>query len=111
MLNLMVEGGKIVGAEPAPGRTNQSELCLKGYYGWDFLNDTQRLTPRLKHPMLRRNRADKLQEVSWDEAIGFVADKLAAIKAQHGPDAIMLTGSARGPATRPTTSCRSSRAR
>ena len=39
MLNLLVENGTIVGAEPAPGRTNQSELCLKGYYGWDFLND------------------------------------------------------------------------
>ena len=97
MLNLMVEGGKIVGAEPAPGRTNQSELCLKGYYGWDFLNDTQRLTPRLKHPLLRRRRTEKFQQVSWDEAIGFATTKLAEIKAQYGPDAIMLTGSARGP--------------
>ncbi len=25
-------------------------LCLKGYYGWDFINDTQILTPRLKTP-------------------------------------------------------------
>ncbi|WP_429803842.1 hypothetical protein [Enterobacter hormaechei] len=23
-------------------------MCLKGYYGWDFINDTQILTPRLK---------------------------------------------------------------
>jgi formate dehydrogenase major subunit len=56
MLNLIVENGTIVRAEPAPGRTNQSTLCLKGLYGWDFLNDTKRLTPRLKKPLIRRRR-------------------------------------------------------
>jgi predicted molibdopterin-dependent oxidoreductase YjgC len=97
MLNLLVDCGKIVGAEPAPGRTNQSELCLKGYYGWDFLNDTQRLTPRLRNPLLRRRRSDAFEEVSWDEAIGFAAERLTDIKQKYGPDSIMLTGSARGP--------------
>ncbi|WP_039790622.1 molybdopterin-dependent oxidoreductase, partial [Paenibacillus riograndensis] len=38
-----------------------------------------------------------LQEVSWEEAIGFTAEKLNAIKEKYGPDAIMGTGSARGP--------------
>jgi len=97
MLNLLVDNGTICGAEPAPGRTNQSELCLKGYYGWDFLNDTNRLTPRLKKPLIRRNRGDKFEEVSWYEAIDFASAKLAEIKHKYGPDAIMLTGSARGP--------------
>lgn len=46
-LNLVVEHNKILRAEAADGFTNQNELCLKGYYGWDFLNDTQLLTPRL----------------------------------------------------------------
>ncbi len=41
---------KIVRAEAAQGKTNQGTLCLKGYYGWDFINDTQILTPRLKNP-------------------------------------------------------------
>ncbi len=96
-LNLITENGKLVGAEPADGRTNQGELCLKGYYGWDFLNDTNLLTPRLKHPMIRRTKESKLEVVSWDEAIKFAADKLSSIKKQFGPDTIMTTGSARGP--------------
>lgn len=37
---------------------------LKGYYGWDFINDTQILTPRLKTPMIRRQRGGKLEAVS-----------------------------------------------
>lgn len=46
-------------------RENQpGTLCLKGYYGWDFINDTQILTPRLKTPMIRRQRGGKLEPVS-----------------------------------------------
>ncbi len=94
---LTVENGSILGAEPGPGRTNESELCLKGYYGWDFLKNTKRLTARLTKPLLRYKRTDDFQEVSWEEAIGFAAEKLQAIKQKYGPEAIMATGSARGP--------------
>lgn len=95
-LYLLVDNGKVVGAEGAPGRTNEGTLCLKGRYGWDYLSDTQRLTKRLTQPLLR-TKSGELASVSWDEAIGFVADKLTAIKNEHGPDAILCTGSARGP--------------
>ena len=95
-LNLLVENDKVVGAEPLNGVTNQGELCLKGYYGWDFINDTKILTPRLRQPMLRRTRDSEFETVSWDEAIAFTAKKLGDIKAKHGADAIMLTGSSRG---------------
>lgn len=94
-LYLVVENGQIIRAEAADGRTNEGNLCLKGYYGWDFLNDPKILTARLKHPMIRKN--GELEEVSWNEALSFIAEKLKAIKKQYGPDAIMGTGSARGP--------------
>ena len=96
-INLLVENGKVVGAEGANGVTNQGELCLKGYYGWDFLNDTKLLTPRLKQPMIRRQKGGKLEAVSWDEAIEFASSKLRTIKEKYGPQAIMHTGSSRGP--------------
>ena len=96
-INLLVEDGKIIGAEGANGVTNEGELCLKGYYGWDFLNDTQLLTPRLKQPMIRRERGGKLEAVSWDEAITYASSRLNAIKEKHGPDAIMVSGCSRGP--------------
>lgn len=95
-LNLLVEGDKVVGAEPLNGVTNEGELCLKGYFGYDFINDTKLLTPRLRNPMLRRSRDAAFEAVSWDEAIGFAATRLAEIKAKHGPDSIMMTGSSRG---------------
>ncbi|NLC24808.1 MAG: molybdopterin-dependent oxidoreductase, partial [Oxalobacter sp.] len=96
-INLVVENGEIIRAEGANGHTNQGELCLKGYYGWDFLNDTKLLTPRLKQPMIRREKGGEFEAVSWDEAIEFASSRLMAIKEKHGPDAIMMTGCSRGP--------------
>lgn len=93
-LYLVVEDGKIVRAEPANGRTNEGNLCLKGHYGWDFLNDPKILTARLKKPMIRKN--GQLEEVSWEEAIDFTSSKLKEIKEKYGPDSIMGTGCARG---------------
>ncbi len=94
-LYLNVNDGKIVSATPAPGRTNEETLCLKGHYGWDYLNDPQILTKRLTKPLIRKNGV--LEEVEWDEAISYTAGRLSEIKAKYGPDSIMGTGSARGP--------------
>jgi formate dehydrogenase major subunit len=91
------EQNKIIEAVPAMGRTNQGTLCLKGWYGWDYLNDPQILTKRLRKPMIRKNgKGSPLEEVEWDEAIGYVAARLKEIKTTYGPNAIMGTGSARG---------------
>jgi formate dehydrogenase major subunit len=95
-MQLTVEDGKIRRADAAMGKNNQGTLCLKGYYGWDFINDTQILTPRLKTPMIRHQRGGKLEAVSWETALDYVATRLSAIKEKHGPDAIQTTGSSRG---------------
>ena len=94
-LYLVVENGKIKRAEPAQGRTNEGSLCLKGYYGWDFLNDPKILTSRIRKPMIRKD--GELREVSWDEAIKYTSGRLTEIKDKYGPDAIMGTGCSRGP--------------
>ena len=95
-LKLVVENNKIIRAEAAPGVTNQDQLCLKGYYGWDFLNDTRLLTPRLTQPMIRYEKGGKFVPVTWEEAIRYTARRLSEIKAKYGPRAIMTTGSSRG---------------
>ena len=98
MFKVDVETNKIIEAVPADGRTNAGTLCLKGHYGWDYLNDPQILTKRLRKPMIRKEgKKSPLVEVSWEEAIDFVAKKLTEIKETYGPDTIMGTGSARGP--------------
>ena len=94
-INLLVENGRVVGAEGANGLTNQGALCLKGLYGWDFINDTKILTPRVKNPMIRRKRGGSFEAVSWDTAIDYASSRLMAIKEEFSPDSIMISGSSR----------------
>ncbi len=95
-LSLTVKDGLVVDAQGENGITNEGELCLKGLYGYDFVNDTKILTPRIYHPMIRRTKGAPLERVTWDEALDFTASRLRAIIEESGPEAVMLTGSSRG---------------
>ncbi|WP_251439781.1 formate dehydrogenase subunit alpha [Veillonella intestinalis] len=92
------KANRIIEAKGAPGRTNEARLCLKGFYGWDYLNDPQILTRRITSPMIRKGgKGSPLEPVSWEEAIEFTAERLKAIIKEYGPDSVMAAGSARGP--------------
>ncbi len=95
-MNLLTEDGKAIAVEPLNGVNNGGDLCLKGYYGFDFINDTKILTPRLKYPMIRRTKDSELERVSWDEAIEFTASKLQELIKKYGKNAVYVTGSSRG---------------
>ncbi len=61
---------------------NGISTCVKGKWGWDFVNSKERLTK----PLIRKG--DTFVEASWDEALNLIADKMTAIKKQHGPQSI-----------------------
>jgi len=90
-IDLNVHKGKIVKVTGNRdyGNPNLGSLCVKGRFGMDFINDPDRLTT----PLIRRN--GDLQEASWDEALGFIADRLSAIKEKYGSDSIAGFSSAR----------------
>lgn len=64
------------------GPVNGISTCVKGKWGWDFVNSEERLTK----PLIRRG--DKFMEATWDEALNLIASKFKEIKEQHGPDSI-----------------------
>ncbi|MFO7985205.1 MAG: molybdopterin-dependent oxidoreductase [Desulfatiglandaceae bacterium] len=67
----------VEGAEPNHGR-----LCVKGRFGYDFVQSPERLT----RPMIRKN--GELRGASWEEALDLIADKIKEAKEKQGPDAI-----------------------
>ena len=71
---------KVTGAED--GLPNQGRLCVKGRFGYDFVQSPDRLT----RPLIRKD--GELQRASWDEALGLIADKIKEISENHGPGAI-----------------------
>ena len=79
----------ILKVEPLDGPTNGISTCIKGKFGWDFVNSPDRLTK----PLIREG--GKFREASWDEALDLVARKFREIKAKNGPDSLAFVSSSK----------------
>ncbi|HZG73393.1 MAG TPA: molybdopterin oxidoreductase family protein, partial [Chondromyces sp.] len=71
---------KVQPTEEAP--VNGISTCIKGKFGWDFINSEERLTK----PLIRKG--DEFVEATWDEALDLIAEKLSGIKETYGSDSI-----------------------
>jgi predicted molibdopterin-dependent oxidoreductase YjgC len=55
-LYLQVENNRVVSIEPSPDHpVSKGELCLKGYYGFEHLNDSRRLTSQIGRASCRES--------------------------------------------------------
>ncbi|MFC1920482.1 formate dehydrogenase subunit alpha [Chloroflexota bacterium] len=100
---LGIRGNEIVsvrGDKESP--VNKGGLCVKGRFGFDFVNHPDRLTMPLirkegvgKDVKVNGNFKDIFREASWDEALDLVAENLSRIKEEHGPDSIGVLSSAK----------------
>lgn len=82
-LDVYVENGRIVkvaGMQEHPLNT----LCVKAHAIPELVHSSERLTNPLK-------KVDgEFKGVSWDEALGLIADKLTDIKQKYGPQAVVI---------------------
>ncbi|MBC7261967.1 MAG: molybdopterin-dependent oxidoreductase, partial [Chloroflexi bacterium] len=89
-LVLQTRGQLIIGAlGDHENPVNGGRTCVKGRFGYSFVNHPDRLTT----PLIKQD--GKFIQASWDEALDFVADRLAEIKQRHGGDAIAVLSSAK----------------
>ena len=83
-------GGAITGAYPSMSHpANQGRICVRGWH----VHEVASSPDRLRKPLIRRNGA--LEPASWKDAYDFVAERLTAVKAKHGPEAIGFVTSPR----------------
>ncbi len=101
-----VKDNEIVQVDGREGPANENRLCVKGRFGFDYINHPERLTK----PLVRREDAPKrgdmrvdpmnpwevFREASWDEALERAAGGLREIRDTHGGDALAGFGSAKG---------------
>ena len=106
LIKYHVKDNKILYAEGREeGPANKGRLCVKGRYGFDYINNPLRLTK----PLIRKNGVPKtvelldpadidkvFREASWEEALDFAAGGLKKIRDEHGPKALAGLGSAKG---------------
>jgi len=103
-LLLGVQGEEIVNVRGNPNNpTNKGQLCVKGRFGYKFVNHPDRVKKPLVRQYLIDNKKkpktnDKLGdwvEVEWGTAYDIVAKKFVDIKENHGSDAIGVLASAK----------------
>jgi formate dehydrogenase alpha subunit len=68
---------------------NDGNLCVKGRFGIEFVGHEKRLTT----PLIKRNGT--FETATWDQATNFIAERLAKIKKQNGPNSIAGLSSAK----------------
>ncbi len=68
---------------------NGMALCVKGRYGWEFVNHPERLDT----PLIKKN--GEFVEASWDEALDLVENKLKEFRDESGPGALAFLASAK----------------
>lgn len=73
---------KILKIEPLHGEANAISTCVKGKFGWDYVNHKE----RLQKPLIREGSG--FREAEWEEALTLVATRLGEIKQNYGPDSI-----------------------
>ncbi|MGQ0602449.1 MAG: formate dehydrogenase subunit alpha [Anaerolineales bacterium] len=82
---------------PFDSVVNHGNLCVKGRFGYDFIYSPKRVTV----PLLRKTQQvaghrtpasdlSEWREVSWDEALDYVADRLVEIYKRDGSDALAV---------------------
>jgi len=80
---------EILKVEPSEGPTNGISTCVKGKFGWDFVNSPDRLTT----PLIRQG--DEFRAASWEEALDLVARRFGEIKDKTGPDSLAFISSSK----------------
>ena len=101
-----VKDDKILYVDGRDGPANENRLCVKGRFGFDYINHPHRLTV----PLIRRADAPKdagldidpanplshFREATWDEALEAAAAGLTKVLERDGSQALAGFGSAKG---------------
>ncbi|ACU53767.1 formate dehydrogenase, alpha subunit [Acidimicrobium ferrooxidans DSM 10331] len=87
--DVWTRGRDVLRIAPERGPANGISTCVKGKFGWGFVDAPDRLV----RPLVRRE--GHFEEASWDDALDEVAGRLRAIVAEHGPDAVGIIASSK----------------
>ena len=88
-----VTDGILVALLPDPSHPTGKALCVKGRAAPEIVHHESRLL----HPLRRTNPKDSpdpgWEQITWEEALGAVAERMSALAAAHGPESVGFSSS------------------
>ncbi len=101
--DLLVKGNKIIGVSSNPNApVNGMALCVKGRYGYDYIQHPDRLLkPQVRRYLLEGRQKSRQGsdwewvKVDWEVALQLTARKLVSTRKVYGADSISVLTSAR----------------
>lgn len=89
LAELTVDDGRLTKVRPANGSPfNLSRMCVKGLATPELVYHSSRLTNPLKRAGARGD--NRWDEISWDQALKEIAERLDEIRSESGPESIAL---------------------
>ena len=85
-----VTNGEVIRLEADFDHPNGGVLCIKGKAAPELVYHPDRLNYPLKRTRPKNDPDPGWQRVGWDEALDDIAERLMAIRASHGPQAVAL---------------------
>ena len=85
-----VTNGEVIRLEADFDHPNGGVLCIKGKAAPELVYHPDRLNYPLKRTRPKSDPDPGWQRVSWDEALDDISERLMAIRASHGPQAVAL---------------------
>jgi formate dehydrogenase major subunit len=80
-----LRGDELVRMVPAKdGGANEGHSCVKGRFAFGYATHTDRVLT----PLVRDSIDEPWREASWEEAIGFTAERIRDIQSRHGVDSV-----------------------
>lgn len=90
-ITLHTHGNEVTRVSSRVDNHNRGWLCVKGRFGYEFINSPDRLTA----PLIRKEKGGEFEQATWDEAMDLITSKFQQIKKDHGSDALAGLASAR----------------
>ncbi|MBN6888650.1 formate dehydrogenase major subunit [Cytobacillus horneckiae] len=88
--DVWTKGRQVLKVEPqAEAPANGISTCVKGKFGWDFVNSEERIT----RPLIREG--NEFREAEWEEALDLIENKFNKIKKEKGSDSLAFISSSK----------------
>lgn len=87
---LETDANGIIGVYPSMSHpANRGRICVRGWH----VHEVASSPDRLKMPLLRHG--NDFVEAGWEEAFGYIVERLSGIRSRHGPEALAFLNSPR----------------